>query len=56
MIDIPLSVGLFFCVLSISLLTENKRHNFLIIEKLKNLINDKVLIYPLNNITYSILG
>jgi hypothetical protein len=55
-IDIPLSVALFFCVLGISLLTENKKHNFLIIKKLKNPINDKLLIYPLNNITYIILG
>ena len=56
MIDIPLSVALFFCILGISLLTENKKHNFLIIEKLKNPINDKILIYPLNNITYITLG
>jgi len=32
--------------------SENKRYNILFIEKPKNLINGKILIFPLNNITY----
>jgi hypothetical protein len=38
------------------LILENKRYNFLFIEKSKNLINEKISIFPLNNIIYVILG
>jgi len=46
------------CVLGVYalyLLLENKRHTFLFIEKPENLINDKISIFSLNNITYIIL-
>jgi len=54
-----LSASFFVCVLGVYalyLLLENKRHTFLFIEKPENLINDKISIFSLNNITYIILG
>jgi len=53
-----LSASFFVCVLGVYalyLLLENKRHTFQFIEKPENLIN-KISIFPLNNITYIILG
>jgi hypothetical protein len=52
----------FFCVLGVFvlyfiffLIKKNKNHNILFIRKLKNPINIKILIFPLNNIIYIIL-
>jgi hypothetical protein len=44
----------FLCCILLTL--ENKRYNFLFREKDENSINEKISIFPLNNIIYIILG
>jgi len=47
----------YFCIILVVLsCVDNKRYNILFTGKPKNFINDKISIYPLNNITYIILG
>jgi len=47
----------YFCIILVVLsCVDNKRYNILFTGKPKNFIKDKISIYPLNNITYIILG